>query len=81
MGAFLRKWLEPPEIALEPTPARFRPERREGSGERAGTDDIGMTWSEWKASSLNRLFQEQGVTGEAGRITPTTVRHGEKREG
>jgi hypothetical protein len=39
-----------------------------------------ITSSEWKASSLNRLFQEQGVTGQPGWITPATVRHGEKRK-
>jgi hypothetical protein len=26
---------------------------------------------------LNRLFREQGVTGQPGRITAATVRHGE----
>jgi hypothetical protein len=29
--------------------------------------------SEWEASALNRLFQEQGATGQAGRITATTT--------
>jgi hypothetical protein len=35
------------------------------------------SWAEWKAASLNRLFQEQGVTGRPGRITAATVLHGE----
>lgn len=35
------------------------------------------SWAEWKASALNRLFQEQGVTGRPGRITAATVRRGE----
>ena len=38
-----------------------------------------IPWPEWKAAALNRLFQEQGVTGEPGRITAATVRHGERR--
>lgn len=36
------------------------------------------SWAEWKAAALNRLFQEQGVTGRPGRITAETVRHGER---
>jgi len=35
------------------------------------------SWAEWKAEALNRLFQEQGRTGQRGRITAATVRHGE----
>src|ERR1700722_10877659 len=27
-----------------------------------------MSWCEWKAAALNRLFLEQGVTGNPGRI-------------
>jgi len=26
------------------------------------------SWAQWKAATLNRLFQEQGVTGQRGRI-------------
>lgn len=33
------------------------------------------SWAEWKAAALNRLFQQQGVTGRPGRITAATVRH------
>jgi len=40
----------------------------------AGTD-----WAEWTAAALNRLFQEQGATGKAGRITAATVRHRGKK--
>ena len=36
------------------------------------------SWAEWKASALNRLFQQQGVTGRPGRITAATVRHGKR---
>jgi hypothetical protein len=39
----------------------------------------GIPWAEWKAAALNRLFQEQGVTGQPGRITAETVRHGERK--
>jgi hypothetical protein len=41
----------------------------------------GIAWAEWKAAALNRLFQEQGVTGKPGRITAATVRHGERNAG
>jgi hypothetical protein len=37
----------------------------------------GVGWAEWKAATLNRLFQEQGITGQSGGITAKTVRHGE----
>jgi hypothetical protein len=35
-----------------------------------------FAWSEAKAKRLNLLFQEQGVTGQPGRITGATVRDG-----
>jgi len=35
----------------------------------------GVSPEEWKAGMLNRLFQEQGVTGQLGRITAETIRH------
>jgi hypothetical protein len=38
-----------------------------------------MSWAEWKAQMLNRLSQRQGVLKQRARITPETVRHGEKR--
>ena len=37
----------------------------------------GTAWAQWKAAALNKLFQEQGVTGKPGRITAATVQHGE----
>jgi hypothetical protein len=37
-----------------------------------------MDWEGWKALALNRLFNEDGVTGRPGRITAATVRHGEQ---
>lgn len=36
-----------------------------------------VSWPEWKAASLNKLFREQGITGQPGRITAATVRNGE----
>jgi hypothetical protein len=44
-----------------------------------GWSPDGIPWEEWKARSLNRLFLEQGVLGESGRITAATVRDGERR--
>jgi hypothetical protein len=37
-----------------------------------------MSWAEWKAAALNRLFLEQGISGQAGRITAETILHGER---
>ena len=42
-------------------------------------EPVGVPWAEWKAAVLNRLFQQQGVTGELGRITPETIRDGERK--
>jgi len=39
----------------------------------------GTPWAEWKAAALNRLFQGQGTSGQPGRITAATVRHGERK--
>jgi hypothetical protein len=36
----------------------------------------GVEWAAWKAAALNRIFQEQGITAQPGRITAPTVRHG-----
>jgi hypothetical protein len=47
--------------------------------EEMGWRPNGIPWAEWKAQSLNKLFLEQGVTGEPGRIKPATVLHGERR--
>ena len=38
-----------------------------------------MSWEEWRAQMLNRLFQRQGVLKQRARITPETVKHGENR--
>jgi hypothetical protein len=39
-----------------------------------------MSWCEWKAAALNRLFLEQGLTGQPGRITPETIRKAEQKQ-
>lgn len=77
MGEFLKKWVEPPATPPETVPAGRLPENGEARGERAGTDEAGVMWAEWKAAALNQLFREQGVTGQPGRITAATIRHGE----
>lgn len=41
-----------------------------------GPEQPGMPWEEWQATALNRIFLEQGVTRQPGRIKPETVRHG-----
>ncbi len=43
----------------------------------ASDSDRGILWAEWKAATLNRLFKEQGATGQPGRITAATIRHSE----
>jgi len=37
-----------------------------------------MSWSAWKAVTLNRMFLEQGASGQSGRITAETVQHGQR---
>jgi hypothetical protein len=39
-----------------------------------------MSCSEWKAAALNRLFLEQGTSGQPGRIIAETVSHGERHQ-
>ncbi len=59
---------------------------RELADERAATSaepetarrEVWLSWVEWRAMALNRLFQEQGVTGQPGKITAATVEHGER---
>jgi hypothetical protein len=42
-------------------------------------DSKGVSWEQWRAASLNRLFLERGAMGRPGRITAATIRHGEQR--
>ena len=43
----------------------------------ASLSEIWIDWCQWKATWLNRLFQEQGLTKQPGGITAAAVRHGE----
>jgi len=43
----------------------------------AAEEPARISWAEWYASEMNRLFQEHGATGQPGRIRAETVRHGE----
>jgi len=49
--------------------------------EEMGWSPNGIPWAEWRARSLNKLFLEQGVTGQSGgqsgRIKAAAVQHGE----
>jgi hypothetical protein len=71
MGAFLIRWLSVPAVSVEGTDKPTHAPRL------VEADPPGVSWCEWKAAALNRLFHEQGVTGQPGRITASTVRHGE----
>ena len=46
----------------------------------ASQEERVMSWCEWKAAALNRLFLEQGVTGQPGRISPDTIRQAEQKQ-
>jgi len=43
--------------------------------------ETGMSWIEWTAGALNQLFQQQGRTGEPGRIMGATICHAERTAG
>jgi hypothetical protein len=43
-------------------------------------DPVGIPWAEAQARRLNRLFAEQGCTGQPGHITAATVAHGEREK-
>lgn len=38
-----------------------------------------IPWAEWKATALNRIWQEHATTSKPARITADTVRHGERK--
>jgi hypothetical protein len=68
---------EPGSVGFAGTPLMKSPElRAEPVAAHVGNAN---SWSQWKARSLNRLFLDYGRTGEPGRITAATVRHGESR--
>lgn len=53
---------------------------RSGNPE-AARREVWLSWAEWKARELNRLFQEHGTSGQPGGVTAATVRHGERKAG
>ncbi len=66
-----------PPLEQRPQPLReLADEQVVASGDRQATGEVWLSWPEWKATMLNRLFQEQGLTREPGHITAETVRHG-----
>lgn len=86
MSAFLAKWsnsgLEQ-NSAVQTYSFAASPEA-EGRAQKPDAPESleyeqGVPWAEWKAAALNRLFQDQGVTGLPGRITAATVLHGQHR--
>jgi hypothetical protein len=38
--------------------------------------EVWLSWAEWRATELNRLFKEHGLTGQPGRIMAAIVQHG-----
>jgi|SRR5580658_5966266 hypothetical protein len=97
MAGFLNRWANmpsafteldraagPPQSAIEPEQAVIRADdgiALRCDEPRVPQGDGGVSWAEWKAAALNRLFQEQGTPGQPGRITAETVRHGERSRG
>ena len=57
---------------------RDRPKANESAVDLATRNERVMSWAEWKAGALNQLFLELGNTGQPGRITAHTIRHGEQ---
>ena len=41
--------------------------------------EVWISWFEWKAREMNRLFQEHGLTGQPGQIKPETIQDGVER--
>jgi hypothetical protein len=68
----------PPAVEWSPSLSALAVEVWQASGDPAAARLLWVDWCEWKAAALNRLFLEQGVTKQPGRITAATVRHGER---
>lgn len=77
-GYELTKPTEPGFVSFGASPLTISPKIGAGPA-RLDDEDRETPWAEWKAATLNRLFLEQGVLGQPGKITAATVRHGERR--
>jgi hypothetical protein len=66
-------------VTGEPPPEAETPNRTQVGVDSATAPERVMSWADWKAAALNRLFLEQGTGGQLGRITAETVRHGERQ--
>ena len=42
-------------------------------------EEVWISWCEWKAREMNRLFQKHGLTGQPGQIKPETIQDGMER--
>jgi hypothetical protein len=79
MSSFLSRWAQSIETSTE---GHVLPATAVDNAGVLGPDqtsipnDVGQSWSEWKARSLNEEFRR--LTGIRGRITAETVRHGER---
>jgi hypothetical protein len=63
-------------VALQPAIDALRDGKAEALKLLTASIKDTIPWADWKAAELNRLFQEQGTSGQRGRITAATVLHG-----
>ena len=71
---------DPPKIGVAeelPEPDNQPENRIQTVVDSATAPERVMSWAEWKAAALNRIFLEQGTAGQSGRITAETIRHGQ----
>lgn len=74
-----RKIEGPPKEPQEPCPPAPRsPSSINSAVDCSTVTERVMSWAEWKAAALNKLFLELGTAGQQGRITDDTIRHGER---
>jgi len=41
--------------------------------------EVWISWCEWRAREMNRLFREHGLMGQPGQIKPETIQDGLER--
>jgi hypothetical protein len=63
----------------EPTSVEYPWTARDRMLKEMGWRPEGISWEEWKAAALNRLFHKQGAVGSPGHITSKTVSDGERK--